>query len=105
MIRTITGDERLVINFAPATIVEEVLQNVATILSTVRYTAPLYRDFGISATALDKPTIAAESILIAEIFDAIEMFEPRAEILNVSFVRDEFTGRLSPHLEVNINAT
>jgi len=103
MVRTITVDEKFIINLTPATLIEEVLQNVAMIISTVRNTVPLFRDFGISATALDKPTIAAESILIAEIYDAIEMFEPRAEIISVSFVRDETLGRLIPRLEVGIN--
>ena len=103
MVHTITADEHPVIKIAPATLIEEVLQNVSMIITTIKYTAPLFRDFGISATFLDKPTIAAEAILIAEIFDAIEMYEPRAEILNVSFTRDERTGKAAPRLEVGIN--
>ena len=104
MTRTITADEKFVLTLAPETLIEEVLQNVAMIISTIRYTAPLFREFGISATFLDKPTPAAESILIAEIFDAVEAYEPRAEIINVSFERDKMTGKLVPSLEVSINA-
>ena len=100
---TVTADEPINISLAPATLIEEITQNVIMILSTVKNTAPLYRDFGISATFLDKPIAAAESIIIGEIYDAIEMYEPRAEILSVSFSRDERTGKLVPSLEVGIN--
>ena len=58
---------------------------------------------GWNSGSFDKPTVAAEAILIAEIFDAIEMFEPRAEVLNVSFTRDERKGKLVPSLEVGIH--
>lgn len=103
MVRTIAADERLIINLAPATLIEEVLQNVAMIISTVKGTAPLHRDFGISATALDMPIAAAQSILIADIFDAIEMYEPRAEVVSVTFKGDGMAGILIPVLEVRIN--
>jgi hypothetical protein len=73
------------------------------ILSTVRNTAPLFRDFGITATFIDKPTRAAEALLIAEVFDAIEQYEPRVEIVNVSIERNEMTGKITPVLEVRIH--
>ena len=101
--RIITADEKFVIQIAPATLIEEIIQNVVMIISTMKNTAPLHRDFGLSATFLDKPTVAAEAILIAEIFDAIEFYEPRAEIKSVSFVRDERAGKFVPRLEVGIN--
>jgi len=103
MTHTITANERLTITFAPETLIEEIIQNVAMILSTPKNTAPLFRDFGTSITFLDRPTPAAEALIVAEIYDAIEMFEPRAEIINVSFVRDEMTGKIVPSLEVGIN--
>ena len=103
MTRTITADEKFVISLAPQTLIEEILQNVVMIISTIKGTVPLFRDFGISATFLDKRTVAAEAILIAEIFEAIEMYEPRAEIRDISFVRDELRGKLVPRLEVGIN--
>jgi Phage baseplate assembly protein W len=104
MAYTIKADGAGGINLAPKTLVEEILQNVAMILSTTKNTAPLYRDFGLSARFLDMPTPAAEAILVAELFDAIEDYEPRAQIINVSFERDERTGKVIPRLEVEINA-
>ena len=104
MVRTITVDEKFRITLAPETLTDEIIQNVAMIISTLKNTVPLFRDFGISATFLDRPTIAAESLLIAEIFDAVEMHEPRAEILSVTFERGgEMAGKLMPVVEVNIN--
>ena len=103
MAYTVKADGNATINLTPDSIVQEVLQNVAMILSTIKTTAPLYRDFGLSARFLDKPMPAAEAILIAEIFDAIEEYEPRAEVKNVSFERDERTGKIIPRLEVEIH--
>lgn len=99
----VTADGNAKINLFPASLIEEILQNVTMILSTIKATAPLYRDFGLSARFLDKPTPAAETILISELFDAIEKYEPRAEIINVSFERDERTGKVIPSLEVEIH--
>jgi phage baseplate assembly protein W len=103
MAYTITANARAKIDLAPETLVEEVLQNTAMILSTIKTTAPLHRDFGLSARFLDRPTPAAEALLIAEVFDAIEEYEPRAEILNVSFERDGKSGKVIPRLEVEIH--
>ena len=103
MTHSVTANESIKINLAPATLVEEVLQNVSMITSTIKATAPLYRDFGLSARFLDRPTPAAKAMLIAELFDAMEEYEPRAEILNVSFEEDERTGKVVPRLEVEIH--
>ena len=43
------------INFAPKTVVEEVLQNVRCILRTTKFSVPLDRDLGIDAEPLDMP--------------------------------------------------
>ncbi|GHU42166.1 hypothetical protein FACS1894111_05630 [Clostridia bacterium] len=104
MAYTVTGKLGTEIKLVPETVIEEVLQNVEMIVSTIKNTAPLYRDFGLSARFLDKPTPVAEAILIAELFEAIEEYEPRAEVINATFERDERTGKITPRLEVKINA-
>ncbi len=103
MVYTIAGGGVGTITLAPSTVVEEVLQNVAMILSTPKFTVPLDRNFGLSARFLDKPSPVSEAMIIAEVIDAIEEYEPRAEILNVTFERDESIGKLIPRLEVEIN--
>lgn len=99
----VTTDGQIKINLAPQTVVEEVLQNLSMILSTTKYSVPLDRDFGLSARFIDKPIAIAEAILVSELLDAVEKYEPRAEVLNVSFERDERTGKITPRLEVEIN--
>ena len=90
------------INLAPETTVEEVLQNVAMIVSTPKFSVPLDRGMGLAQRFVDKPIQAAQSILISEVLDAVEEYEPRAEIENVTFELGEKPGTLIPVLEVNI---
>jgi phage baseplate assembly protein W len=103
MAHTLIANGAAEITLAPATLIEEVLQNISMILSTPKYSVPLDRNFGLSARFLDKPTPVAEARIIAEIIDAIEEYEPRAEIVNITFERDESIGKLVPRLEVEIN--
>lgn len=102
MTYTIKASEPIKINLAPKALIEEIIQNISMILQTVKNTAPLYRDFGVSAEFVDKPIPAAETLIIADIYEAIEKYEPRAGIQNVYFESNE-TGKLNPCLEVVIN--
>lgn len=83
--------------------VRSVLQNIAVILCTSLRTAPLYREIGLPAEAVDRPIPAAKPLLIAAVREAVERFEPRAEVVSVSFTEDPSQpGRLVPKVEVNI---
>ena len=44
----------------------------------------------------------AESLFRAEILDAIEKYEPRVEVENVTFEQGDAPGMLIPRVEVNI---
>lgn len=99
---TIFGDQTDTINFAPATVVEEVLQNVRIILTTIKYSVPLDRQFGIDGHIVDLPIHQAQAVFSAEIFNAIKRYEPRTEIQSISFAGDQ-NGRLRPRLEVSVN--
>lgn len=90
------------INLAPEDTTEEVLQNVAVILSTPKFSVPLERGLGLAQRFLDKPITAAQSILISEVLEAIEEFEPRAEVENVTFELGDRPGTLIPIVEVKI---
>lgn len=90
------------INLAPETTVEEVLQNVSVIISTPKFSVPLDRGMGLAQRFLDKPIQVAQSILISEVMDAIEEYEPRAEVENVTFELGDRPGLLIPVVEVNI---
>lgn len=80
-----------------------VLQNIAILLATRQGTIPLYRDFGLPQRFLDKPMAIAGSLLCLEVKEAVEEWEPRAEVVSVSFEADiEKPGRLLPRVEVKI---
>ena len=83
--------------------VRAVLQNIAIILQTRQGTVPMYREFGLPMKFLDKPMPIAKPMLHIEVKEAIEEFEPRAEVLNVTFEEDPaFPGKLIPTVEVEI---
>lgn len=84
--------------------VASVLHNVALILATPKGTIPMYRDFGLDREFLDMPTPEAEVRMIAPIREAIEQWEPRATVKDISFSRSaDGSGRLIAHVEIEIN--
>jgi len=85
-------------------VVESVLQNIAILLTTKQLSVPLYRSYGLPMNFLDKPINIAKNLMIAEIHDAIKIYEPRATIVGVTFTIDESQpGKLIPIVEVDIN--
>ncbi len=85
--------------------VASVLQNVAVILATRQGTSPLWRDGGLPQNFVDKPIPVAKPMLLAEVKEAVEKYEPRATVVGVTFANDTATpGRLIPTVEVKINA-
>ena len=51
---------------------EEILQNIAMILTTSKGSVPLDRNFGIDMSALDLPLEMAQNICTAQIIEAID---------------------------------
>ncbi|WP_052087642.1 hypothetical protein [Paenibacillus wynnii] len=91
------------INFAPATVVEEINQNIRTILSTPIGSCPFARDIGIDYTIVDEPYQIAEARFTGEIYTAISAQEPRALVVGVSFnktITDAMTGRVAGYSDV-----
>lgn len=103
MTYTVTAGAALTLNETEP--VASVLQNVAIILSTRRGSCPMYRDFGISMDFLDRPIPVAKMLAYTEIKEAIETFEPRATVVDVSFEEPaKAPGQLIPIVEVSIDA-
>jgi len=104
MIYDVTASRRG-INFG-ATGVDEVLQNVAMILTTPIGSVPLRRSWFIDLTLLDLPMPVAQARLSAEIFRAIRDHEPRARIVGpIRFIQDNtdsMDGRMSPAVSVEV---
>lgn len=83
--------------------VEEILQNIAVILSTPQQAVPLERGFGMPMAFVDKPLPIAQAMMVAEINEAIATQEPRATVVDISFEIDEnVPGKLIPTVEVDI---
>ncbi len=80
-----------------------VLQNIALILKTPKGSVPMYREFGLSQTFLDKPMPVAKVMMISALKEAIERWEPRAEFVGVTFSANASNpGELNPTVEVKI---
>jgi hypothetical protein len=94
-----------VINFAPESSVEEVLQNVRTLIATIKFSVPLDRALGIDAAFLDRPAPDAAARLKAHIVERIQHDEPRAVVRVVEFRRSEdeaLEGIFYPVLQVEV---
>lgn len=82
---------------------KSILQNVSIILRTLKGSCPMYRDFGIDATLIDRPIPAAKVLLFSQIREAIEEYEPRVRVTSVDFdTQGEMQGALMPVVEVEI---
>ncbi len=97
------------INLHPETVEEEVLQNLWMLYSSLECGVPLDRGLGLAAGYTDRPPGVAEALLQAEIYDKTEKYEPRAEVVNISFAdtsgKDYTGGILKPVVEVEINGS
>ena len=93
------------VNFAPESEVEEILQNVRTILSTRIGTVPLDRSLGVSWEMIDQPLPIAKIELIQSVIEAIDTYEPRARVESVEFeesTEDAMQGILRPRVIVSL---
>lgn len=84
-----------------ATGMDEILQNVRTILTTIKGTVPLDRAFGIDQSPLDSPGLIARAKMTPIIIKAIKSYEPRVNVLSVTYTEDE-QGRLSPIVNIEL---
>lgn len=90
------------IDFAPASELAEILQNVRTIISTPKYSVPLNRRIGLSMSWLDDPLPVAQAKLTAEIVSELPKWEPRVRVTQVTYVQDGINGILVPKVRVSI---
>ena len=98
---SITANESSNIDLAPESTVAEIVQNVRTIIGTVKYSIPLDRNFGIDGNVVDMPIHQAQAHMTNEIFRAIRQYEPRVLLEGVTFSAD-ISGKLIPTVEVTI---
>lgn len=101
MLYEVSVKDQEIIDIAPKNDVNEILQNVRTILATTKGTIPLDREFGIDGSVIDMPTMQAQAYLTNEIFQAIRRYEPRVSIDNITF-DGEISGKLIPKVVITI---
>jgi phage baseplate assembly protein W len=97
----VSAADPVVINFSPSP-VEEVVQNIRTILSTLRGTVPLNRGFGIDLSLIDEPTPIAKARLTSIVISAVKLHEPRAVVKAISFKEELNAGRLVPVVHIDL---
>ena len=93
------------VDFAPGSALEEVLQNVKTILTTRKGSVPMDRAFGIDGDVVDLPSAVAQARLSSEIVSAVAKYEPRARVERVFYEGSEEEGLLRAKVRVSIDAT
>ncbi|MFW5988624.1 MAG: hypothetical protein ACOCPQ_00180 [Desulfosudaceae bacterium] len=100
---SVTGEKNPVV--IGATGVEEVLQNVRSIITTLRDQVPLDRGFARTGRAVDSPVNKAAAAEVAELFRAISRHEPRAKVLEINFSKssESMDGELIPVVRIQIN--
>ena len=82
--------------------VDEIIQNVRTILTTRKGTCPLDREFGLTSEFLDTPLPGIRALAEQEIFLQVRKYEPRAEIRKIEWIADIQKGEVFPKLTVGI---
>ncbi len=100
------SDQKIAIDWDPDSQTSEIAQNIRTLLSTHVFSVPLDRRFGISLDAVDEPLDgSAESVLREELFNAIQIYEPRVVIRSIDFQYDTDEQRLMPIVDVSIKGS
>ena len=82
--------------------IEEILQNVRMILGTIEGEVPLDRRFGLSGNIIDSPTNRIDK-LNQEVFEKVEMYEPRVKVTSINAESDNLSGKVSIVVGVKIN--
>ena len=98
----INSEDEYKLKFEQDNEILSILQNISLLLNTKKGTVPMHREFGLPMEFLDKPVDVAEAIAYAEISEALEEFEPRANLEDVTFERTD-KGKIAVIVEVSIH--
>ena len=83
--------------------IKEIVQNVRLIISTMKGSVPMARDFGISPQWIDRPVPIVKAQMIVDIREAVERWEPRVTVKEVTFAEDtSVPGHLLPTVHIEI---
>lgn len=88
--------------WAPSSELEEIIQNVRTIITTRNGSVPLDREFGIDTKVIDRPSTNVQGVLTVELMETVEKYEPRVKVKSVSYEGDGKEGSICPTVRVVI---
>ncbi len=98
-------NKSLKINYMPDNLIEEILQNGRTILTTFAGTVPLMREFAQDWALVDRKSTEVTNILLNKLIPLFKRYEPRIRInsLRVELKEgEETTGNFYIILEVEV---
>lgn len=90
------------VNFNPPSKDKEILQNVITICMTTKGSRPMDREFGIDPFRVDGPMSKEEARVTNEIVQAVNKYEPRAEVVSVDLRWSDEKASLCPSVKIRI---
>ena len=88
------------INFAPSER-EEIIQNVRTIITTMKKSIPMFREFGMDKI-LDQPVNIVQARITSQVADAIKRYEPRAKLISIDYNGIIIDGELNPIITIEV---
>lgn len=94
---TVTG-----FDYLNATELEEMRRNLGLLYSTRAGTCPGDRNFGLEQTFESCPTNVARNLFALEVIEKTELYEGRAEILNIEYTQSA-DGNLTPKITIGPN--
>ena len=104
-IYAVLGINTASITLFPQNTVEEILQNVSVLLTTVAGSVPLDRNLGLTAAFIDAPAQRAMAHMAICVLQTIQEYEKRVEVLDWEFVPNTSAasdGRFEPRVRVRI---
>ena len=84
-------------NYLGATELEEMQRNLGLLYGTRAGTCPGDRNFGLNQDFESCPTNVARNLFALEVIEKTEIYEDRAEILNIEYTQAE-DGNLTPRI-------
>ena len=85
-------NETFKVDYMPKTIVDEILQNGRTILTTFSGTVPLMREFAQDFSLIDRNSIAVSNILLSKLIPLFKKYEPRIRLKSLDIDIDKKVG-------------
>lgn len=82
--------------------VQRILQNVRNLISTWKYEVAYSRIKGIDPSIIDRPADVAAALYVAEVYQVVGDYEPRAALQDVQFTGVDEEGNMQFRVVIEI---